>query len=117
MSNDFPKLAKELSNAIGILRKGTSEPMQAFSGLARSALTPGVLDTKTKELIAIAVSIAVRCDGCVAFHVKAARAQGATREEILETIAMAIYMGGGPSMVYGAMTLEAFDQFEAAEAQ
>ncbi len=114
MSKDFPQMAKELTEAIGVLRKGATEPMQAFSGLARASTAKGALDTKTKELIATAIAIAVRCDGCIAFHVKAARRQGATREEMLETIAMAVYMGGGPSMVYGAETLQAFDQFETA---
>lgn len=114
MTKDFPQMAKDLSQAIGILRKGATEPLQGFSALAKAATKNGVLDTKTKELIATAISIAVRCDGCVAFHVKAARAAGATRDEMVETIAMAVYMGGGPSLIYGAMTLEAWDQFEAA---
>ncbi len=60
-------------------------------------------------------AVAVRCDGCIAFHVKAVIRAGVSREELLETIAMAIYMGGGPSMVYGAEALEAFDQFSSAE--
>ncbi|MBC8157912.1 MAG: carboxymuconolactone decarboxylase family protein [Alphaproteobacteria bacterium] len=116
MSKDFPQMAKDLSAAIAVMRKGVSEPMAAFSSLAQASTKAGVLDPKTKELIATAIGIAVRCDGCIAFHVKAARKLGATRDEMLETIAMAIYMGGGPSMVYGAETLEAWDQFEAADA-
>ena len=71
---------------------------------------PRSRDSKTKELIALAIGIAARCDGCLAFHAKAAAKYGATREEILETIAVAVYMGGGPSMIYGAEALEAFDQ-------
>ena len=114
MSKDFPQMAKDLSAAISVMRKGATEPMAAFSALAQAATKSGALDPKTKELIPTAIGIAVRCDGCIAFHVKAARKLGATREEMLETIAMAIYMGGGPSMVYGAETLEAWDQFEAA---
>lgn len=113
MSKDFPQMARDLTAAIGTLRKGIPETMQAFSSLAKAATADGALDPKTKELIATAIGIAARCDGCVAFHVKAARRHGATREEMLETIAMAIYMGGGPSMVTGAEALEAFDQFEA----
>ncbi|MBE0529328.1 MAG: carboxymuconolactone decarboxylase family protein [Rhodospirillales bacterium] len=116
MSKDFPQMAKDLSRAIGVLRKGATEPLQGFSALAKAATKAGTLDPKTKELIATAIGIAVRCDGCIAFHVKAARELGASREEMVETIAMAIYMGGGPSLIYGAMTLEAWDQFEAAGA-
>ena len=115
MSKDFPKLAADLTKAIGTLRKGIGPTMQGFSSLAQSALADNALDPKTKELIATAIAIALRCDGCIAFHVKAARKNGATRDEMLETIAMAIYMGGGPSMVYGAETLEAWDQFEEAD--
>jgi AhpD family alkylhydroperoxidase len=116
MSKDFPQLAKDLSEAITVMRPSIPGTMQAFSALAKAALADGALDTRTKELIAIAISIALRCDGCIAFHVKAARRAGASRDEMLETIAMAIYMGGGPSMVYGAEALQAFDQFDAAAA-
>ena len=114
MSKDFPQMAKDLTHAIHTLRAGATQPMDAFSALAKAATAQGALDSKTKELIATAVSIAIRCDGCLAFHVKAARRHGATREEMLETIAMGIYMGGGPAMVTGAEALEAFNQFEAA---
>jgi len=111
MSKDYPEIAKELSGAIGDMRRGIPAVMGAFSALAEAATTPGALDTRAKELIALAIAVAVRCDGCVAFHSKAAQAAGATREEVLETLGMAIYMGGGPSMVYGAEALRAFDQF------
>jgi len=111
MSKDFPQMAKDLSGAIAVMRRGIPETMKAFSSLAAAATASGALETKTKELIAIAIAIALRCDGCIAFHVKAACRAGADRAEMLETIGMAIYMGGGPSMVYGAEALEAFDQF------
>ena len=76
----------------------------------------GALDTKTKELIALGVSVAVRCDDCIAFHVKAAVDRGATREEILETLGMAIYMGAGPAAMYASHALSAYTQFAAAKA-
>ena len=79
--------------------------------MARAATQEGVLDTKTKELIALAISVAIRCDGCVAFHAQAAVKQGATREEVMETMGMALYMGAGPSLMYAAQAVEAFDQF------
>lgn len=110
MSQSFPDLIDDLNAAIGNLRQGATGPMKAFSGLAREALAPGTLDVKTKELLAIAIAIATRCDGCVGFHVKAAIKAGATREEVLETCSMAIYMGAGPSMIYAAETLRAFDE-------
>ena len=66
---------------------------------------------KTKELMALAIGIAIHCDGCVAFHTKMAHQQGATREEVAETVALALYMGGGPEAVYGGDALRAYDQF------
>ncbi|HQX93806.1 MAG TPA: carboxymuconolactone decarboxylase family protein, partial [Thermomonas sp.] len=83
MSQSFPDLIDDLNAAIGTLRAGAPEPMRAFSGLAREALKPGALDVRTKELIAIGIAVATRCDGCVGFHAKAAIKAGATREEVL----------------------------------
>lgn len=116
MHKDWPQMAAELSHAIRELRTGTPETMKAFSALARAALAPQALDTKTKELLALAIAVAIRCDGCVAFHAEAAMRQGATRDEIMETMGMAIYMGAGPSVMYAAQAVEAFDQFAAHKA-
>ncbi|MGJ8572979.1 MAG: carboxymuconolactone decarboxylase family protein [Hoeflea sp.] len=91
------------------LRNAMPEQSKGFGHLAQAAIAPGVLDSKTKELIALAIGITARCDGCLAFHAKAARQYGATREEIVETIGVAVYMGGGPSMIYGAEALDVFD--------
>jgi len=99
MQNDWPALAGELSAELRNLRGGAVDVMKGFSAIARSALAPGALDVKTKELIALAISVATRCDDCIAFHSKAAVEHGATREEVLETLGMAIYMGGGPSLI------------------
>lgn len=110
MSESFPDLLAGLNRQIADLRANAPKTMQAFSGLARAALEPGTLDTRTKELLAIAIAIATRCDGCIGFHAKAAIKAGATREEILETLSMAIYMGAGPSMIYAAEALRAFDE-------
>ena len=90
VSQSFPDLIDDLNAAIAKLRAGAPEPMRAFSALARESLKPGALDVKTKELIAVAIAIATRCDGCIGFHAKAAIKAGATREEILETLSMAI---------------------------
>ncbi len=68
---------------------------------------------KHKELMALGVGIASRCDGCIAFHTHEALAHGATPEEITETIRIAISMGGWPALVYAAHALEAQERFEA----
>ena len=113
MHKDWPGLAAGLSAPLRELRGGAPEVMKAFSGLARAALEPKALDTKTKELIALAIGVATRCDACIAFHADAALRTGATREEVMETLGMAVYMGAGPSVMYAAQAVEAFDQFTA----
>jgi AhpD family alkylhydroperoxidase len=113
MNHDWPKMTQDLSQAIRELRAGAPEPMKAFSSLAKAALEPKALDTKTKELIALGIAVAIRCDGCVAFHAEAAVKQGATRDEVMETMGMAVYMGAGPSVMYAAQAIEAYDQFSA----
>ena len=108
---NWPQMTKELTAQLRDLRGGTPDVMKAFSGIAQSALNPQALDRKTKELIALGICVAVRCDDCIAFHVKAAIEQGASRAEVTEALAMAIYMGAGPSVMYASHALEAFNQF------
>jgi len=110
---DWPANVTELSAHLRTLRGGAPEVMKAFAGLAQAAVAPKALDGKTKELIALGIAVAIRCDDCIAFHVKAALQQGATREEVLEALGMAIYMGAGPSVMYATHALDAFSQFEA----
>ncbi|WP_395458627.1 carboxymuconolactone decarboxylase family protein [Azospirillum melinis] len=111
MHKNWPQMTGELSGAIRELRGGAPEVMKAFSGMAQAALKANALDTRTKELIALAVAVAIRCDGCVAFHAEAAMKQGASRDEVMEAMGMAVYMGAGPSVMYAAQAVEAFDQF------
>ena len=101
---------KSLSPNLKDLRVGHPEVMKAFSAMAQSALKANALDTKTKELIALAISVAVRCDDCIGFHAKAALEQGATADEIYETLGTAIYLGAGPSVMYAAHAVEAVNE-------
>ena len=111
MHIDWKQFTDGLTGPLRALRGGAPDVMKNFSAIAKAALTPGALATKTKELVALGISVAIRCDACVAFHAKAAGDQGATREEVLETLDMAIYMGAGPSAMYASHAIEAFDQF------
>ena len=106
---DWQLFLRQTDERMAAVRKGCPDAAKAFGALAKAAISPGALDSKTKELIALAIGIAARCDGCLGYHAKAALRHGATRDEILETIAVAVYMGGGPSMIYGAEALAAFD--------
>ena len=86
--------------------------MQAFSALAQAATRDGALDEKTKELIALALGVAARCDGCIGFHTEALVNLGASRQEVEEALGMAVYMGGGPSLMCAADAISAYEQFE-----
>ncbi|PSC03582.1 carboxymuconolactone decarboxylase [Alsobacter soli] len=111
MHMDWQDLIAGLQEPLKQMRAGSSDVMRHFSGMAQSALKTGALDTKTKELVALAIGVAIRCDDCIAFHAKAAFQNGATREEVLETLGMAVYMGAGPSVMYASHAIEAYDQF------
>ncbi len=111
MSKDFVQIANDVISGIGLLQQGEPSTMKAFGALSVAATASKAIDTKMKELMALAIGIAVHCDGCVAYHTKMAHRHGATREEILETIALAVYMGGGPAAVYGGDAARAYDQF------
>ena len=110
MTNWTEKL-RHVGSSTGKLASGAPETMRSFGGMAASVMKDGALDKKTKELMAVSISICIRCEGCIAYHVSNAAKAGATREEIVETITVAVEMGGGPSTVYGAKALEAFDEF------
>jgi AhpD family alkylhydroperoxidase len=117
MNKDWIEMTRTLGAGLREMRGGAPDVMKAFSGIAQAATKAGALDTKTKELIALAIGVAVRCDDCIAFHAKAASDRGATSEEILETLGMAIYMGAGPSVMYAAHALEAYQQFTEAKTE
>ncbi|TPQ40839.1 alkylhydroperoxidase [Bradyrhizobium guangdongense] len=112
MDKNYPEITRQISANLKKLRQDIPDTMQGFSALAKAATREGALDKKTKELIALAIGIATRCDGCIGFHTEALVRLHATREEFEETLAMAIYMGGGPSLMYAADAIAAFEQFQ-----
>lgn len=89
--------------------------MKGFNDLAKAASLDGALDKKTKELIALALGVAAHCDACIGFHVQTLVKLGATKAELEDALGMAIYMGGGPSLMYSANALAAFDEFSRPE--
>ena len=108
---DYPAIVSNISGNLKVLRADIGATMQGFSAMAQAALKPQSLDRKTKELIALAIGVATRCDGCIGFHAEALVKLGASREEVEETLSMAIYMGGGPALMYAADAISAYDQF------
>src|SRR6476661_3402944 len=109
---DYPAIVRDISRNLKTLRQDLPDVMQGFSALAQAATSPQKLDKKTKELIALAIGVATRCDGCIGFHAEALVRLGASKEEVEEAPAMAVYMGGGPSLMYAADALGAFQQFQ-----
>ena len=113
MIQDYNAYYRQFRERMRRLNRALPETMNGIGVLHRASLgEDGALDRKTRELIAVAIGIAVRCDGCIASHVHAALRAGATHEEMLETIGVSVFMGGGPSTVYGAEALAALEQFE-----
>ncbi|MFT0531477.1 carboxymuconolactone decarboxylase family protein [Castellaniella hirudinis] len=111
MTKPYQAITQEISSHLAQLRKTQAPVMKSFSDLGRAALAGGALDPKTKELIALALGVAARCDGCIGFHTKALVRLGATPEEVHEALGVAIYMGGGPVAMYAANAVAAFDEF------
>ncbi|MBL1227470.1 carboxymuconolactone decarboxylase family protein [Enterococcus sp. BWR-S5] len=103
--SDYKEAYKELAHNQAVLVKNCPELMTAFRGIPKEALKPKHLDTKTKELMAVAIAISVRCEGCILAHVRDALKAGATMEELAETVEVAVLMGGGPATAYGAKAL------------
>jgi len=112
MEQQYPEYRTHLNELLLKLGKELPGPLSGFGQLHRHAVADGALSTKQKELIALGIGIAARCDGCIAYHVHDALRAGATRKEIVETIGVAIMMGGGPAAMYGAQAFEALEQFE-----
>ncbi len=94
------------------INQAIPETMRAFYALSRSSSTPGALDTKTKELMALAIGVTSHCKGCIAFHTRAALQAGASAGEIMETLSVAIAMGGGPALMYASYSVEAMEEFQ-----
>jgi AhpD family alkylhydroperoxidase len=107
----YRDLTKVVSGNLATLRKDLPDVMKGFSDLAAAATREGVLGAKTKELIALALGVAAHCDACIGFHVKALIKLGTSKAELEEALGMAVYMGGGPSLMYSANALAAFEEF------
>ncbi|MHB8293076.1 MAG: carboxymuconolactone decarboxylase family protein [Acidimicrobiales bacterium] len=85
----------------------------AYAQLSKVAMAEGAVSAKTKELIALAVAVTRECDGCIASHARGAARQGATAEEVAETLGVAVLLNGGPGTVFGPRAFAAFQEFSA----
>jgi len=106
---DHPELIQNINQSLAPFRKSQAEAMQGFGQLAKAAMAEGAVSEKHKELTALAIGVTQHCSGCIGFHVKALHRLGCTREELEETLAVCVYMGGGPALMYAAEALKAWD--------
>jgi AhpD family alkylhydroperoxidase len=110
-ASGFRDLTQGVSAKLTSLRTSTPGVMKSFGELGHAATSSGVIDRKTKELIALALSVAARCDPCIGFHMQTLVKLGVTRQEVDETLGVTTYMGGGPSLMYAANAINAFEEF------
>jgi AhpD family alkylhydroperoxidase len=103
----------ETVKRMGALQKQAPDTFAGFNAMGAAAKKNGALSEKTKEFIALGIAISTRCDSCIGFHVKSLVRLKTTREELCEALEMIAYMGGGPSIAFGAKALEAYDEFTA----
>ncbi|HWB19259.1 MAG TPA: carboxymuconolactone decarboxylase family protein [Phycisphaerales bacterium] len=95
------------------IRSDMPDVLRGFDALHQSAMKEGVLSVRDKELIALAISLAVRCENCIYAHVSSALKAGATREQILEAAGVAVLMQGGPTYTYLPRVTEALEALAA----
>lgn len=113
MPKDYAAISDAQDARAAQLFRANPDIMRGHRTVMQTAQSPRALDAKTTELMALAIAIAQRCEGCVVYHAKQSLNKGASRDEVLDAIAVAVEMGGGPATVYGADALAAFDQFSA----
>jgi AhpD family alkylhydroperoxidase len=110
IENNYTQQAKAVFDFVGTLSEESPQIAKGFATLHKAAGQDGALSSKHKELMALAIGISVRCEGCIACHVQDAIKAGATKDEIVETIGVAVLMGGGPSIVYGDKAYKAMEE-------
>jgi AhpD family alkylhydroperoxidase len=115
MAKQFGEIIKDTDTYAVKLRALIPDTMTAYGNLSRAAQSPGVLDRKTKELIALAIAVNRQCDACIGYHARGAGRAGASRQELAEAVGVAIQMGGGPAVNYAADALRAFDELSPAD--
>ncbi len=112
MPTNYIENYQHLEEGLTRLGQDLPGPMSGFARLHRKSIEDGALSRKVKEMMAVAISIVVGCEGCIAYHVHDAVEAGATRAELLEAVSVGLMMGGGPGSIYATHAVEAIDQFQ-----
>lgn len=114
---DWNTYRQQLVAGVGGFGKLNPDIVRGYTTLSRAGQKASQLDETTRELIALAVAITLRCDGCITVHSAAARGRGATKEEIAEVLGVAVSVNAGAAVVYSTRALDAFDAAETAPAE
>ncbi|MDD2743653.1 MAG: carboxymuconolactone decarboxylase family protein [Rhodocyclaceae bacterium] len=109
-SKSYATITSDLTKGISALRKEIPDTLAGFSAMHNGAMKAGALSEIDKELLALAIGISTHCDGCIGFHLKALIRLGATREQIMETLGVCVYMGGGPGFMVAADAMLAYEE-------
>lgn len=105
---EWTEYLKEVKSRISQIAKINPDIVRGYSTISNAKIAEPKLDAKTRELIALAVSVTTRCDGCIAVHVEAAKKHGATQEEVLEALGIAVAINAGTTLIFSARTLDAY---------
>ncbi len=108
MMLDWNEYQKQLAATVGEIGRTSPDIARGYRTLSDAGAKTGKLDAKTRELIALAVAVTLRCDGCITIHTDAAAKHGATKEEVVEALGVAIAVNAGAALVYSARTVDAF---------
>lgn len=106
---DWSNYLAEVKSKIGSIAKLNPDVVKGYAAISNAKPVNPVLDQKTRELIALAVAVTVRCDGCIVVHTEAAKKYGASQSEIMEALGVAVAVNAGAALVYSARTMDAFE--------
>ena len=109
MMLDWNGYRQKLVETIGKIARLSPETVKGYTALSTAGAKTNHLDSKTRELIALAVAVSLRCDGCITVHTDTAIKQGASREEIAEALAVAVSVNAGAALVYSARVMDAYE--------
>lgn len=107
MMLEWNEYQKQVAACIGEIAGVSPDTVRGYRTLGEAGSKTGKLDAKTRELIALAVAVTVRCDGCIVTHTDAALKHGATKEEMIEALGVAVATNAGAALVYSARVMDA----------
>jgi AhpD family alkylhydroperoxidase len=112
MSTDAQVYYEQSSARMSHAKAAAPDVVRGFGGLFQTVMKDGAMTAREKELVALGIGLAVRCDGCIYAHVQKALKAGATRQQVIETAGVAVMMQGGPTYTYLPKVVEALDALE-----